>query len=315
MATVRRELQISRLPSQARRRFTECLSGRGVPRPVWQSVEPPEERWKVMLIAGALLTAVLALLGGDSPQGWPWIVAWAAAAVLLAWGVIGWLRNRKLARSLPFAPGTHLFATELVEVQEGVCSIYNLEALADLRVKPVHRPGGAPETELQFVFPGQVVGKRMPGRQSAERVVNDFWVARETLGAAMSTGQWDQVAALDPLYEARYGWAWEQLQRVPAGGLHAGVGNKKPFGLHPAVFRGGLLAGLVIAPLLWFGSNFVRDELAFSRAQSVDTVAGWRSYLGRSNGRHRIEVRDHYLPEAALEAAKTAVQLGAASFK
>jgi S1-C subfamily serine protease len=74
-------------------------------------------------------------------------------------------------------------------------------------------------------------------------------------------------------------------------------------GMAPPVVLSGAVTALVLAPLFWFASNFGRESLAFSRAQSRATVAAWEEYLRRDTPRHYLEVKQEYLPRAALHAA------------
>ena len=250
----------------------------------------------------------MGLVGGDTELAWPWIMGWMLAAALLAWGVLGWHRGRKDAAHLGFPPGTYLFATDLIDARDGVCTIYNLDAVTDLRAKAVHEGTKISDSVIEFVFGHDVVDIRVLGKQTAQLTINKFWPAREALLTAEGAAEWDAVAELDPLYEPRRMGGWEQVCRPPAApstahtiiGSNAGRG---PLGLHPSVVRVGTIAAVVAAPVLWFASNLGHDALAFSRARSRDTVAAWKEYLNRDNPRHYYEAKNIHLPQAALRAA------------
>jgi S1-C subfamily serine protease len=310
MATYRTELDLPRLSAQARQRFIECISGRGVPRPLWSQAAPPDESWKFLLPGGAVLLLVMALVGGDKVQGWPLIIGWLLAAVALAAGVMGWQRGKKSAARLGFPPGTYLFASDLIDARDGVCTLYDLDQLTELRPKTVHH-GTATDSELDFVFGREVVAIAVPGKQTAQITINKFWPAREALMTAASAGEWNDVAALDPLYEPRYMGGWEQVRRpstapAPARTTIDAKAGKGPLGMHPAVLRLAVIVGIVAAPILWLGGNYVRESLAFSRAKSRDTVAIWREYLKRDQPPHYVEAKQQLLPRAALRDAKKA---------
>jgi S1-C subfamily serine protease len=270
-------------------------------------VVPADESWKWLLPVGAVLLLVMALVGGDDQLEWPWLVGWFLAAALIAGGVAGWLRGRKQAALLGAPAGTYLFASDLIDFRDGVCTVFDLDQLTEIRPKVVH--DAIPSSEIEFVFGHNTLAIRLMGKQAAQLTINKFWPARESLLAAVSAEEWDTVASFDPLYEARYMGTWDQLRRPSAVMLtrHSAIDGKMGgglLGIPAAVWKWGAIAGAVIAPILWWSGNFLRESMAFSRAQSHDSVASWSAYLKRSQPRHYSEVKEQYLPKAALRAAK-----------
>ena len=300
-----RELQVSKLPAGARNRLVQCISGHAVPRPIWAQPVEPDGRWKFLLIAGLVALAVMALLAGTAPLALPWMAGWALAALPLCVGAALWWRQRRIAGRLPFPVGKYLFASVLIDASDGVCRIYDLDCLTGMRVAGVFGKGGAQEAELQLVFGREVEGLRAPAKAAAERVLHNLEAARNTLAECMAAQVWENVQALDPLYEARYGGAWEQMT-APADVRWSSlaVATTGRFSFPPAVLGTGLAAALLLAPALWWADNFVRDELAFSSAQSAGTAAAFKHYLARGDSRHATEVIGGQLPAAEWRAAQ-----------
>ncbi len=308
MAPYVRELQVSRLPAAAKNRLVQCITGHANPRPIWAQPAAPDERWKFLLGAGAVLLVAMALLGGNAPLDLPWIAGWALAGLPAALGLGVWLRQRRIADRLPFPVGKYLFATELIDASDGVCRIYDLDRLTGQRVAGVFGKDGAGSAELQLVFGHEVQGLRAPAKAAAERVMHNLEAARNTLAESMAAQVWEAVGALDPLYEARYGGAWEQLT-VPGQtrwtSLEKAASGGK-FSFAPGVLGWAVAAALLLAPALWWGDNFLRDALAFDHARSADTTAAFKTYLARGNSRHSNEVREELLPQAAWRTAQAA---------
>ena len=249
-------------------------------------------------IGGLLL---LALLGGSRHQELGWAAAWVVAAVALGWGVFGWLRARRMKHALPFAPGTYVFATEVIVAEDAKCFQQDFDTLKHVRLHAATGAGGIPEAQIEWDFPGETVSLRVPSQQIAQRLLGQIQAVRDRLAQAMAAGAWENVHALDPLYEARYGGGWEQV--CPPVVLTGARGAGGWFGLPVPVVRAGLLAGMVAGAALWFGSNLLRDGMAFRSAQSVNTPAAWRNFLKRPESAHHAEVRRRILPAAALRAA------------
>lgn len=307
MANHRSELVLERLSPQARIRFQQCVSGQAVPRPLWFLPVAKDWSWKFLLPSGALLFLVMLLVGGGKEMEWPWITGWFLAVALLAGGVIGWLRLRKHTSRVGAPPGVYLFASDLIEIRHGVCALYDLDDLTEVRPQPAH--DGTAMSELAFVFGRDIVAIRVPGKQTAQMTASKFWPAREELLAALGAGEWDQVSARDPLYEARYFSQWDNVRDFPplmAPGPVVIDGNSGSgfLGVPTAVMTWAVIVAAVVAPVLWWGDNLLRDALAFSRAESRDTVASWSTYMKRDQARRYLEASQERLPRAALRAAK-----------
>lgn len=307
MANHRSELVLERLSPQARNRFQECVSGRAAPRPLWYLPGKKDESWKFFLPCGAALLLLMVLAGGDKETEWPWIAGWFFALALVAGGIIGWRRNRKHASRLAASPGVYLFASDLIDLRNGVCTLYDLDSLTEIRPKVAY--DGSAASELEFVFGRDVVAIHVPGKQTAQMTANKFWPAREELLAAVGAGEWDQVAALDPLYEARYFGQWDDFREFPPVMVPGPVKIDEKtgtgfLGIPSVVMIWGAIVAALLAPVLWWSTNIMRDGLAFSRAESRDTTAAWNAYLNRDQPRRYLEARQERLPRAALRAAK-----------
>jgi len=303
------QLETSLLSPRERARFIACLGGQTSPRPLWSVAAPVDESWKWLLPAGLAALLGMVLVGGDAPSGWPWIAGWFLGAVLLIAGLVGWIRSSRHATRLGFPAGTYLFASDLVEARDGACTLYSFDQLQEVRARPT-RGGDNTESEVDFVFPREVVTIRLPGRQTAQHTVDQFSPAREKLLVNIASGDWAQAAAADPLYEARGSANWAQAcqpQAAPALSAITAIDTRTSagfLGIPATVLCWGLIGGLVLGPALWFAGNQGREALAFSRAKSRDSVAGWEQYLHREQPAHYLEAREIYLPQAALRAAK-----------
>ena len=267
-----------------------------------------DESWKFLLPIGAAVLLGMALVGGDIVLGTPWIAGWLLGAACVIAGLVGCVRSRRHAARLGFRAGTYLFASDLVDARDGACSLYSFDQLRDVRSRPSQ--SDVNDSEMDFVFPREVVTIRMPGRQTAQITIDKFRSAREKLLADIAGGQWAQAAAADPLYEARAAGSWDQAcrpQTVPPLSTVTTIDTKRGSGFLgiPAVgLISGLIGGLLLGPALWFASNSSREAIAFNRARSRDTVVAWEEYLKRDQPAHYYEAHEVYLPQAALRAAK-----------
>lgn len=229
------------------------------------------------------------------------------ACLPVCMGLAIWWRQRRIAGRLTFPLGKYLFATELIDASDGGCRIYDLDHLTGLRVARVFGQSGAGQGELQLIFRHEVQSLRAPARAAAERVKQNLEAARNALVESMAAQVWESVGALDPLYEARYGGAWEQLSKAGQTrrtSLQAAPSSGGKLSFPPAALGWALAAALVLAPALWWGDNFRRDEMAFGRARSVNSVAAFKAYLARGHSRHTAEVREDLLPQAAWRVAQ-----------
>jgi hypothetical protein len=305
MPAFQSELQMGRLPAGVQQRFVACMNGAGQPRPIWTARAGDGPAWKILIPVGVAL-AVAALLVCGEPREWPWIAAWLPGALALALGITGWLHARRSGRARPFPAGTYLFATELFEVREGVCHRFDFDGLLNVRLHAA--APGSPQRDVQFVFPDDTVNLAVPGQQAALTVLKHFNTLRGALTEAAGIGDWERVAALDPLYEARYGGAWQQYVRpVIESSWHRVAGPPRGpswLAFAPSVWRNGAIAALLVAPALWFVGNAALDQMAFSRAASLDSIASWQGYLRLPGALRRQEIYSTRLPAAALRAAE-----------
>ncbi len=141
---------------------------------------------------------------------------------------------------------------------------------------------------------------RVGDRATAQMVMNNFTTTRGAFVEALSAMDWESVAALDPLYEPRYG---EQLS---AALRLSEPPSKGWLGFEPPVLRWALPAAIVAGCGLWFANNVIQDQFAFQRARTAGTVRAWKEYLARENPRQRVAVINHELPAVAFEAARRA---------
>lgn len=264
-----------------------------------------DSRWKLLAGIGIASLLVMALINGHEVLGAPWILGWVLASLPIGLSLASLYQQRRIASQLPFPAGKYLFATELIDASDGICRIYDLDCLTGLRVLGVVENGDVGEAELQLVFGREVQRLRAPAKAVASLIMRNLNGARNTLAEALSTQMWESLSALDPLYGARYGGAWEQIT-VPAEERWSVFAAPQPgkFSLPSAVLGLGLGAAILLAPGLWWVDNFLRDEQAFSEARSTKTIVSFRRYLQRGESRHSTEVRQTLLPEVAWREAQ-----------
>jgi len=276
---------------------------------LWSAPAVADESWKFLLPAGLFFLVVMALIGGGAVLGWPWIAGWFLAAAALAAVLASFTRARMNAGQLGFAPGTYLFARDLIDARDGACTLYNFDHITEARPMTLREGMKTTESEVDFVFGSQVLGFRMHGNKTAEFVLGKFLAERENLLAGVAARVWDKAEAIDPFYKARQAPGWE-LACYPQPALYApftevgATSGRGPLGMARGVLRFGIIAGIVAAPILWYLGNVGRDAVAFGRARSVDTVAAWKEYLERDDPGHYLDAKQNYLPHAALMAAK-----------
>jgi S1-C subfamily serine protease len=247
---------------------------------------------------------VLLFAVGDAPLAWPGIFLWAAGAVPLALGVAGWWHGWVAARAFPFPPGSYLFATELIQATAGKCHLFSMDELVDARPVITKDHQGVARASLQLVFQTGNVNLPVVSESAATRAIAGLWAGRDALAGALASEDWGQVATHDPLYEARHGGHWEQVAPIHGAAVWnaAGVPQARPgLGLGLPV---GIAVGALAALALWWGSNALRDRLAFTRARTANTVKAWQRYVDLGTTSRRGEAAVHWLPAAALEAAK-----------
>ncbi len=274
-----------------------------MPRPLWTSANVDREKWRLFLWIGLGGVLALAFLGGTRHQETGWIAAWIIAAVSLGWGMLGFFRARRMKHALPFAPGIYVFATDVLIAEEGRCFQHSFDTLKSVRVRPVPGANGTQEAQIEWIFPGETVCLRVPSQPVAQRILGQLQIAQAQLFAAMAAENWEGVQALDPLYETRYGGAWEIL--CPPVVLQGSRGETGWFGLPVPVAHYGLIAGIVAGAALWLGANFLRNGFAYGIAESADTPAAWRHFLDRPESSYHAGVRSGKLPAASLRAAQT----------
>ncbi len=301
------ELRFSELPQAAQTRLAEAIAGRRPPRPIASILAKGNERWPALLIGGLAAVALLLLVTGGEPLGWTALALLAIPGVAIGWGAAGWGRARQAAKA-PLPAGRFLFVTDLLDTRDRRYLLYDLTGLTEAKVRTPAAAQGKLEAELHLSLAEGALSLPLESERIAVRAYDALKAARQQYREAYAADNWSAVTAMDPLYEVRYGGSWDSFCRPlsPQESRSAGSrGERQPWlGLEPATLGAGALAGLVLAVVAWFGVNFARDEMAFARAKSANTVKGWNTYLQRDGARHLVEVHQMLRPAAALAAAR-----------
>ncbi len=254
------------------------------------------------LWGGICSLLVLALITGTRRQEIWWMAAWVAATTSLGWGIFGRSRAQKMKSALPFPDGIYVFATDVIIAEDGRCLLHPFDTLTHAKMGSVTGASGIQQAQIKWQFPGETVSLIVASQQIAQRLLGQIQIAHDRLAEAMSVGDSETVLALDPLYGARHGGAWEQV--CPPVVVSGARGASGWFGLPVPVVRSGLIAGVVAGVAIWFGSNQVRDGIAFRLALSTNTPGAWRQFLKRPDSTYHTDVKRRRLPAAALRAAQ-----------
>lgn len=194
--------------------------------------------------------------------------------------------------SLPFAPGTYAFATDIIVAESRELGIYPLAECKRTEV----------DDSVTFVFPDRSFRFEIGDREIARQRSLALTRARESLGVSRAAGDAKALLKVDPLFFARV----RDFEPVDEDGPHVGSLPESP----KRTVTAALLAALAGVPVGWV-RNVASDEVAFWRA-SRDGHRGVLARYVESGGRHVRTTRDVLLPAAELEEAKALGTVAAA---
>ncbi len=138
-------LDLSLIGPDAKQRLIACLGRQTAPRPIWFAPRRASRLPRIALGVGATALFLGLLLGSSMPAGAGGVVLWTMICVPLALGIAAEVRNKLLSRKLPLAEGAYLFATDLIEVRQGRCSLQNLDQLQEVKLAASAPSAGAPQ--------------------------------------------------------------------------------------------------------------------------------------------------------------------------
>lgn len=329
-----REIEFNALDPRTRKRLIEAIDGTHGPFPILshpRSTGGTVTGWLLLALLGAGGGAFLAYYDFGNPydfrQPWYYAAGYALAGIFAVWGVLGAIRAAVLAKALPFKRGRYIFPTDMVIATGSKLRVVPMTRLLKLDGVHRHTNGVYTGTDLTFQFEGH--GREyfvVRGKELAEQILHDLRAVQMRIADAVQRQDFDALYALDVFFDARMQDYWND-PALAARRAKAPELATKGFGLtadgrladrevdpndrtlakpvNPILARAGTvsLAAVLFAPPFWLGRNFVSDEAAFARARSSDDTYTYNAYV-RAYGRHRQEVIDRWLPEAAFAEAQ-----------
>ncbi len=312
-----REIEFNALDPKTRRRLIDAIEHADRPYPILaqrSSTGGAMFGWSLLAMLGLGGGLGLAMIEFGEPgafsQGWYFVVGYAICAAFAAWGVLGAIRAAALASALPFKRGRYVFPTDLVIASESKLRIIPMGRLLKLDGVHRHTNGVYSGTDLHFHFEGHgVVYFTVRGKEYAEQILDDLRVAQQRISEAVQFQDWDVLRALDVFFDMRGmdGWNDPVVAERDAKATLSGADTVIAKPISPIVARAGTLSlgAMLLAPPFWLGRNLASDEAAFSQARRIDSTWAYDAYVA-ADGRHRGEVVDRWLPEAAFAEAQRA---------
>lgn len=273
-------------------RFVEAANGSVPPTPL--AFTPARARpavlvwWGGSAVALALVVGLLVLGFGSLESsfallGWHWAVV---LGLLLALSVFAALRALAIdhARdSLPYRAGAYVFPIGVVDAQTEVVRIHRFPYLSDVARR---------ERKVSLTFEG---GARFDFEVAdpalAEQLVQLVEQNRQRVSGESGPPSSRELAGLDPLADTGF-----RSPFTPSEPRRRSSPRWLRFGWLEA-----LVAGAALGPLAWKARNFVSEEQLYAAARSLDTRAGYVTYLER--GGARSDVTEILLPHAELREA------------
>lgn len=335
-APLYREIELNALDPETRKRFIGALDGSNGPTPILSQPSSTGGAifgWLVLATIGAAGGLVLAYLDFGEPggfsQAWYYMLGYALCALFALWGVLGAVRAAVLAKALPFKRGRYVFPTDMVIATDSTLRIVPMGRLLKLDGVHRHTNGVYQGTDLNFQFEGY--GREyfvVRGKELAEQILDDLRDAQQRISDAVQLQDLNAIHALDVFFEARGKDYWNdpamaaqraKTPEVATMGFGLSADGRladrdaspndttlaKP--VSPILARAGTvsLAAMLLAPPFWLGRNFASDEAAFANARARNRTYAFNAYVWE-DGRHRQEVIDRWLPEAAFAEAQEA---------
>lgn len=302
-----RNIAFNALPEPARQRLADILQGRSGPAPIME-----QRQGKGGIVGFAILSVFggLGLLGllliefGSRSRFWqeaPFILGYITLVWMLLYGALGAFRRWKAIKSLPFAPGVYLFATDMLVAPNGDLQIYPMSALVNLRCTHHHTNGVYTQSIIEFKFAKKRINMVIRGKQQAEQKLGALNHAENQFRAAVQSGDAEAIYHQDPFFDARISPVWNDpnaAARALDEPSHGVLAAPMPKWLRYAGFIALGLASIG-APMLWGVRNVASDELAY---RSISNYYSARSYV-RRGVLHVDSVRQEELPRYALERA------------
>lgn len=286
-----------KLSREKQERFIASTKGNAPPAPIASRLGPTR---RAMVFAGIALFALLALVvlvavGYGSLESAlavhkaPVLAAYALLVFLMPFGALRALAATKEATTLPYKPGVYLFPMCVIDARTSKLGVANM---ADLDKTEAATAGGA----LLVAFRGAGAYAFPAGdAESARQLNQQLDIARENVKHALATKDESELVTLDPLYEAKKGWA-------------SPIGPKEPLSPWNPPWKKLTLviaaaAALVLGPLLWVSRNAASEDAMLKRANAKGTPDAYRAYLALGT-RHADDVSRVLLPRAELKDAQ-----------
>ena len=293
------QIDFNQLPRATRERFVAITQGKAGPAPIFQQVSGGGAGCGWFLLVGVFGLMSIGLLAANF--GDPWeatqpvgvAVVYVVVFFLALLGVLGFIRNSKSKKALPYRAGAYVFPLDTIIARGEKLKLLSGREITNLEPVHHHRNGVYMNTLFTLSYSD---GSRevfpIYGKPQAEAAMQRLRQESAQGLEAMSRRDANMLYPVDPLFEARMnGFQPVSDASGPlAKALPAWTGKIAVIAL--------IVAG-VLGPLCYGVRNLASDELAF---QDADSSYSYEAYL-RHGWRHLDEVRDEFLPRAKLKEA------------
>jgi hypothetical protein len=252
----------------------------------------PKSPWEVYGWSAAALASLVALVVlaaiGFGQLGAPyalhdsrWLAAYAALGVCFGLaGAMSFLAARP--SDYPFALGAYLLPVGVLRVERRRLTVVPIESLRQVDAREprlVKLTFGS----VKFRFP-------MPNGATVDSLRAELEHYKAQWVTAFAAGDRRTLAALDPIRDSGFSNPLSSRATIPRVRTRA----------TPRV-TAGVIAGLVIGSLFFFGRNALGERSIYRKAVMANTGAAYQAYL--DNGGKRPDVTEWRLPQAELLAA------------
>lgn len=284
------------LPRAVQDRFLASAHRTAQPLPI--IFVPPGRTWVYVWSAGSVAFLVAAVVvtrlgfgdwsSGLAHQRTPFVALYAALFAAAAFCVVRAVAVLTRGATLPFAPGTYVFPSSIIDARKPVLRVYAMRDLESVERHPT------PVSTFHFAFIGGAkLALAVPDLDKAEKAEKALAAAREKLLHALEEDGPSSMAGIDPLFGGSV-----QSPLGPTESLARFVPTWTRLGWAIAI-----AFGLVVSPVVWLSRNSSSDEKMFAEAQKAQSVAAYKGYLARG-GVHTAEIATVLLPRAELRDAE-----------
>lgn len=306
----RKVASAAKLPTAARQRLADVLTGRADPTPILH--EHPgglASRFRATWVALSSIFALSSLIAtgfADPRAAWAYqprvaALGYAAASMLLGFSLLFLYRRRARASGGALVPGRYLLPLDVVEVpheDRAGDQLLVVTPLGDARDARVRSDGQ--HSELVIVLEGGAeIAFALRNDREGEHAVRRLEQSQRLLEELTYDGDLEKALATDAFFDVRADDSWASL--TPSGPASRTKRHRRAF-LHGSLAT--MSALLVSAAFGWAAftaRNWASDRALYLRALRVGTTESLDAYLVRGTS-HRDEataLRERLLEQRA----------------